>query len=183
MNKKEFLARMFIIFEDRGLKEPKEFWINELWKHIEKIDHNAVIKGFSKIMSIGSAEWNKTYGFGGKPSITDWMGFFSSKKRLTIEQIASAECEKILYEARYAFSSHIFKNEITQKVVDSFANGIKTIHFEVFDTYNTNPKDKGWYKKNLVSKWLDYNNMIDLDTPMMIDKKVKTLLPNIKINK
>ena len=183
MEKKEFLARMFVVFEDRGLKEPKEFWINELWRNINEIPSDSINKGFNRIMNISSAEWNKTYGFGGKPAISDWIVFFSGKKKLTQDQIASAECEKIMQSAKNGWSSGKFDNKTTQKVVNSFARGIKTIHFEVFDTYNPDPKDRNWYKKDLVSKWQDLDNMADLKTPALLDDKVKALLPNIKLNK
>lgn len=154
-----------------------------VYEQIKGMSDEGFKQGVNKILSMNREQWSEKYNYGKTPVIADWIELLSGKKQLTQEQIASAECEKIMYEARYSFSSHVFENKTTQKVVNSFSRGIKTIHFEVFDTYNTSPKDRNWYKKDLVSKWLDYNNMIDLDTPMTIDDKVKALLPNIKLNK
>jgi len=79
MNSKEFISRIYIIFEDRNLKQPSEGWIVALFEKCKLIPDDDLNKGFDSIMSIPSEEWNRSYGFGGKPAITDWINFFTNR--------------------------------------------------------------------------------------------------------
>jgi hypothetical protein len=152
-----------------------------VYEQIKSMSDEEFNQGINRILLMTSEKWSEKYNYGKIPAIADWTELLSGKKKLTLNEIASAECEKIMYEARYGFSSHVFENETTRKVLSCFPRGIKTIHYDCFDSYNSSPKDKGWYKKDLVNKWLDLHNVKEIEF-MRIDEKVKAL-PNIKLNK
>lgn len=182
MNYKTFSDRFELIELNFNFKYNAKL-LHLVYEQIKNMSDEEFNQGINRILSMTRIQWSEKYDYGKTPAIADWSNLLSGKKKLTQDQIASAECEKVMQSAKHAWSSGKFDNRITQKVVDSFTRGIKTIHFELFDTYNPNPKDRNWYKKDLVSKWQDLDNMADLDTPALLDDKVKALLPNIKLNK
>jgi len=163
-------------------KEEEGAYLKILFKVL--VSHNLTDKNITQgtenlIMNKTKEDFAEIFGFGGIPAPADFVKFFGGKikKELTIEEIAATECEKIMYEARYGFSEHVFENETTKKVLSCFAKGIKTIHYDCFDIYNPSPKDKNWYKKDLIKKWIDMYNAKDVDI-IMIDEREKALLPS-----
>lgn len=184
MNKAEFAKKIFLVFEDRNIKEPSATWLDMVFESVKNIDSAAINQGFQAIFSISQKQWNEEYGFGGKPSISDFIGFFDLKnKPKSIEEIAKLEVEKILYESRYAFSAWKPENPTTIAVINSFPRGLKTIHFELFDTCNSNKKNQSFFKKELIEKWLNFHDMRKVSNEnLRLDCEVVRALPNLKIN-
>lgn len=147
-------------------KIEEEAYLKILFKVLSKhslTDKNITEGAENLILNKTKEDFAKMFGFGSVPAPADFVKFFGGniKKELEIEEIARQEVEKILYEARYSFSSYVFENETTKKVIFSFKNGLKTIHFDLFDTWNDNKKQMSFYKKDLIEKWLAYHKMED----------------------
>ena len=157
MKKQEFAERMMLIFEDRNLKEPSNIWLEALYSKVKDIEDDLMNQGFNEILFIPQKQWSKDYGFCGKPAISDFIGLFDNSKKIkTIDEIAKIEVEKIMYEARYAFTDWNPDNKTTIAVINSFRNGLRTIHFEVFDIHNSGLKNLSFFKKDLLEKWLNF---------------------------
>ena len=99
--------------------------------------------------------WNKKYGFNGKPAIADWLEFFTGNKKLTLDEQAKIQVERIIDEAKYP-ENVIFDNEFTNATVATYG-GLKKMNYDSFDNYNPSPKKREWLKKELVEIWLTCN--------------------------
>lgn len=184
MKKEEFGQKMRIIFEDRGLGEPSSEWLKILFDSVSKLDDSLIRSGFQKILKISSDDWNKNYGYRGKPTIFEFIEILSGKTAISKDIIAQVEVNMILHEAQYPFSNFEFKNKTTIALIRSFRNGLKTIHFDLYDVDNPNKKDSSFYKKDLVKQWLyldeiDNLNLVNKDN-LKIDGAAKKLLPKFK---
>lgn len=47
----------------------------------DKFDDEDVRYGFNELFKKTTENWNKAYGYGGRPSIADWISYFQLKKR------------------------------------------------------------------------------------------------------
>lgn len=176
MDKKQFANVLFAIAENFNFKITNEFWVNQLFEASQKFSENELKKGFSKIMQITQEDWNKKYGYGGKPAIADWLIFFGADKPQDINSIAKMQVAKILIEAdRYYGFNYKFENPITNAVVKRYG-GLKTIAWELFDKLNDKPKQKEWVAKALEESWLQcHDAKIYDDKPNIVDPFSKTI--------
>lgn len=151
-----------------------------VYEQVRNLSDEDFKNGVNRILSMTRTEWAEKYDYGKTPTIADWKNLLSGNKNLTEDQQASVECEKIMQQARYPFSSSKFDNPITQRVVDSFTYGLKTINYECHDSYNPNKLALGLMKRNLVEKWKAFADMKTIDS-LKLEGKVKNLIPNLKI--
>lgn len=167
-------------------KNEEEAYLTILFKVLTRhnlTDEN-ITEGTEKlILNMTKKDFTDMFGFGAIPAPADFVKFFggSAEKEKTIEEIAELEVEKILHEARYAFTNWWPEYKTTIEVINSFPKGLKTIHFELFDVYNENKKNKSFYKKDLVQKWLSLHNL-QKEGKIAINDKMKKVLPNFNIN-
>jgi len=155
MNKDQFAGQIFLIFEDRNLKVPSLNWIEALFLKIKDSPDDQLNKGFNKVMSISAEEWNKKYGFGGKPAIADWIEFFADKTTFTPEKEASIEVSRIINHAQYYYGNDtVFDNKTTNACIKTYG-GLGKINYELFDNYNPKRADRTWVAKELRDIWLD----------------------------
>lgn len=155
MNKDQFAGQIFLIFEDRNLKVPSLNWIEALFLKIKDSHDEQINKGFNKVMSISAEEWNKKYGFGGKPAITDWIEFFADKTTFTPEKESSIEVNRIINHAQYYYGNDtVFDNKTTNACVKAYG-GLGKINYDLFDNYNPKHSDRTWVARELRNIWLD----------------------------
>lgn len=156
MNKNTFANKIFIIFEDRGLKEPSVNWLNMLYGQCENLPDEKIDSGLKKIMSINQEEWNKKYGFGGKPALSDWLKFFNNDSA-SKEQYVLLEISRVLDHAQYWCGTKVdFGDDITNAMVNKYG-GLGKIKFDLFDSYNPKPRSREWVVKELNELWFACN--------------------------
>ncbi|MHC4718656.1 MAG: hypothetical protein ACYS5V_16935, partial [Planctomycetota bacterium] len=116
-----------------------------VYEKLKHLDKEQFSKGVSKIMQITAEEWNKKYGFGGKPALSDWLGFFEQKEQ-SPEKQAIIEVTRILDYAKYYWGNDvIFENQFTNATVKKYG-GISKIAWDI-DKENDNPRPLEWVKK------------------------------------
>ena len=153
MNNQEFASRIFLIFEDRNITLPSVNWIEALFLKCENFTDKQLADGFNKVMNISAADWNKTYGFGGKPNIQGWLEFFGAEKQASMDTIAALEVARILDYASYYYGNSVwFDNPTTNACVEVYG-GIGKIAWAI-DKTNDNKEDAKWVSKNLKEIWL-----------------------------
>jgi len=153
MNNQEFATRLFVIFEDRGLSLPSIDWVKSLFERCKEVPDKDLSGGFNKVMDIPAVEWNKNYGFGGKPPISEWVGFLTGQKTKSIDTIAALEVARILDYASYYYGNSVwFDNPTTNACVEVYG-GIGKIAWAIDET-NDNKEDGKWIAKNLKEIWL-----------------------------
>jgi hypothetical protein len=177
MNKDQFAGQIFFIFEDRSLKVPSLPWIEALFAQVHQFSDAQISKGLSKVMSITAEEWNKKYGFGGKPAIADWVDFFADKKSFTPEREAAVQADKIINHAEYYCGNDtLFDNPFTNATVKAYG-GLGTVKWKLFDPFNKDkkPGDRDWIHGKLKRIWLDCHDGKKGDvTPFIGNSSVKT---------
>lgn len=123
-----------------------------VYEQLKHLDKEQFSKGVSKIMQITAEEWNKKYGFGGRPAISDWVAFFVGKKQ-SPEKQALIEVARILDYAKYYLGNDvIFENKFTNATVKKYG-GICQIAWDI-SSENDNKRQLEWVKKDLVDLWL-----------------------------
>ena len=154
MNKEQFAGEIYLIFEDRGIKEqPSKAWLLKLYEETKELTELDFARGLKKINNISQEEWYKKYGFGGKPAMIDWIGFFTGSTKQSSEQQAIIQVARILdYASFYLGNDVIFDNEFTNETVKK-SGGIVKI---AWDINPDNPKIEPlkWVRKNLIDLWL-----------------------------
>lgn len=118
MNKKEFLKKIFVIFEDRNLKIPSEEWLDMLFRSVSKFSDEQINTGINTLMNISPDVWKERY-FNGKPPLNDWIRFFQGEQ-LGRDDIATLEVNKLLKHTPYYGSDVIFDNPTTNACLEAF---------------------------------------------------------------
>lgn len=154
MDKKQFSTEIFIIFEDRGIKEmPSMPWLDKLYGKINDITELEFARGLKKINDISQEQWHKKYGFGGKPAMVDWINFFTGQSNQSPEQQAIIQVARILdYASFYLKNDVIFDNEFTNATVKKYG-GMSKIAWEI-DKFNDNKRPREWVSKELKELWV-----------------------------
>ena len=170
MNYKTFADRFELIELNFNFKYSAKL-LPLVYEQIKSMSDEEFNQGINRILSMTRTQWSEKYNYGKTPVIADWI------------ELLSIECKKMMREARFVYSNHVFKNKTTIKVINSLANGIKTIHDDCFDPWNYNKKNKWVYEYRLVEKWLAFANDKHVENYTITSNNVKALLPNIKLNK
>lgn len=154
MNKNSFASQIYIIFEDRNIKkEPSKQWLSALYEKIKNTSEEQFKTGLEKIYIISQEEWNKKYGFGGKPALIEWINFFTEKKIIDSEQQAILQVANIMkYASFYLGNDVLFDNEFTNEAVNRYG-GIRRIAWDI-DKENKSPRSREWLEKELKELWL-----------------------------
>ena len=176
MNKKDFANCLFTILDNFNCKTPTNMWLDQLYHQTSRFSDNELNKGFAKIFSMSLEDWNKKYGFGGKPAIADWLVFFGAEKPQDITSIAKMQVAKILIEADHFFGGNYqFENPVTNATVKRYG-GLRKLNWELFDSSNDKPKQKEWVVKEFVEIWLQcHDGKIFDDKPTILDPATKRI--------
>lgn len=174
MNYKTFEDHFELIELNFNFKYPAKL-LALIYAQIKDMSDQEFKKGINRLLSMTIKEWSELYGFGKVPTIADWKNLLSGKKELSKEELANIECQKIMDSARYGFGNPKFDNPVTQKVFNSFPNGVKTIHWEIFDPSNDYKKGINAFKKDLVTRWLSYADQEILTLSYNNINNIKTL--------
>ena len=145
-----------------------------IYEQLKHLSDNDFTQGFNSLMAKTRQEWSEQYDYGKTPTVADWPNLWLKKTPLKLKDQAAVEVEKILHEARYSFSSWKPNHEVTKKLLDSVS--LKTIHFDLFDTWNENHKNKDFYRKNLIERWIAFSSLVD-EKPLGLDSRVVKALP------
>ena len=154
MDKELFAGEIYLIFEDRGIKEqPSKAWLLKLYSEIGELSDLDFAKGLRRINIISQEEWHKKYGFGGKPAISDWVDFFLKNKTQAPEKQVIIEVARILdYASFYLKNDVIFDNEFTNSTVKKYG-GMSKIAWDI-DKDNDSKRPREWVSKDLKEIWL-----------------------------
>lgn len=156
MNKEEFKKRIKLILEDQNCNKPSNEWLDLLFSRINIFSDDEINRGFAKILMMSQDDWNKKYGFGGKPAISDWLVFFGKKPELPLEQQAKIQVERIIeYAKGYPASKVIFDNKTTNAVVRDY--GIGYIRNQLTNEWLDYAKGESTIRRELLDKWLNYH--------------------------
>jgi hypothetical protein len=124
-----------------------------VFEKLKGLSQDEFDKGINKILAISAENWNKKYGFGGKPAIADWVNFFMEEKKQSPENQAIIQVAKILdYAKHYWGNDVIFDNEFTNETVQK-SGGIAKIARDI-NPDNENPRPREWVVKDLKDMWL-----------------------------
>lgn len=151
LNYKLFQEKFELIELNFAFKYPSKLLVL-VYEKLKDLSEEEFIKGFDRVMQITSEEWNKKYGFSGRPSLSSWLEFFKGKKQSPEDQ-AMIEVARILdYANYYTGRDVIFDNEFTNATVKRYG-GISKIAWDIADD-NNNKRPLEWVRKELVEMWL-----------------------------
>ena len=102
MNSDYFAKTIYFIFEDRNLEKPSKEWLGALYEKCKSTNQSSFNAGIEKLTTIPQEEWNKKYGFRGKPGIVDLVEILTGERPKT-----DAELEKAQVEWRLSISYSI----------------------------------------------------------------------------
>ena len=78
----------------------------------DSFDNVDIEYGFIEMIKMTQAEWNKEYGYNGKPSIQDWVNFFSLRSK---HNVLKEKDQKIAIAVNNAKNGIYTKKNITHK--------------------------------------------------------------------
>ena len=93
MNLDYFAKKIYFIFEDRNLNEPSKEWLGALYEKCKSTNQASFDAGIEKLMTIPQDEWNKKYGFRGKPSIVDLIEILTGERPKTDAELEKEQTE------------------------------------------------------------------------------------------
>lgn len=102
-------------------------------------------------------EWNKAYGYKGRPAIADWIKITDRKVAGDVNSEVSLLIEKANFYGSNSYDLPKFDNETTRAVAMEYYNGkprIFAIRFEVFDRFNEKRRDRAVVEKELKELWV-----------------------------
>ena len=106
MDNKLFTTKIYYVFEDKNIQKPSIEWLKGLIDKCKSIDSDRFLTGIDKLISIPQDEWNKTYGFKGRPSIVDLVEILSGDRPLSDEEkfkkIEAHKAQMRIYTAQIA---------------------------------------------------------------------------------
>lgn len=108
------------------------------------------------IISTTREDWNKKFGYGGKPAIADWLSFLG-KKVITPEQMAILELSTVKEIARKLTNKQafMFENGVTNAVIEELG-GLRKIQLALLSdidiSYFDNQFKKTWLAFHEVEK-------------------------------
>jgi hypothetical protein len=145
-------------------KNEEEAYIKVLFKVLTKhslTDENITEGAQNLIMNKTKEDFAKMFGFGGIPAPADFVKFFGGKleKEPTLDEIATHEVDRIIFESRVYFSNWKPQNPTTKLIINSFPKGLNSIYDKFFNTHTKTSEDLEIFKKDLVEKWLSYERM------------------------
>lgn len=102
-------------------------------------------------------EWNKAYGYKGRPAIADWIKITNRKVAGDVNSEVALLIEKANFYGSNSYDLPKFENETTRAVAMEYYNGkprIFAIRFEVHDRFNEKRRDRAVVEKELKELWL-----------------------------
>lgn len=84
MRLERFSKNIELMAENFGFKISNEEWLEMLFRMVDKFSDEDIKYGFQEMCRITQEEWNKRYGYNGKPAIADWVNFFSLRSKHNI---------------------------------------------------------------------------------------------------
>lgn len=93
MDIKQFSLNIDIIANNFNFKicppdklEAGKQWIKMLFRAASEFSDEDLKYGFQEMCRITQEEWNRRYGYGGKPAIADWVEFFEQRKKNEVRE-------------------------------------------------------------------------------------------------
>jgi hypothetical protein len=124
-----------------------------VYEKIKDLSQEEFKKSINKILAMTQEDWNKKYGFGGKPAIADWLFFFTGNKAQTPERQAIIEVARILdYASYYLGNDVVFDNPFTNAAVKAYG-GITKVAWDI-NKDNETKRPSEWVVKELKDFWL-----------------------------
>ena len=80
MELKQFSSSIDIIADNFGFKIENKQWVTMLFNMAKNFTSEDLQYGFHELCRITGEEWNKKYGYRGKPPIADWVAYFQKRK-------------------------------------------------------------------------------------------------------
>ena len=146
-----------------------------IYEQLKDLSDDEFTKGFNAMMSKTRQEWGEVYNYGKTPTVADWPHLWGFKRKLTTEDTARLEVEKILDNSRHYSSKWEPEHPATKRVLKS--QSLDKIHFDLHDPWNDKPEKKSFYTKDLIEKWLACND-VEAEENLEIASSVKKMLPN-----
>ena len=151
LNYKIFQDRIELVELNFNIKYPAKLMM-VIYEKLKGISDAEFEKGISRVLLTSAEDWNKKYGFGGKPAIGDWLGFFGSKEQ-SPERKAAIEVARILdYVSYYPGYAVLFDDPYTNATVEMYG-GMSKVAWDV-DKFNPNKRKTEWISKELKEFWL-----------------------------
>lgn len=115
MDRKSFAEMIYLLAENFNF-EVSDMWLEMIYDVTNRFTDEEIIYARNKIVSVTQEEWNKKYGYGGKPAIADWVNFFNSKKiddkkRLEHEKLEKA-IQKVERARQLAIKYHVNPSDL-----------------------------------------------------------------------
>lgn len=133
-------------------------------------------------------EWNKAYGYKGRPAIADWIKITNRKVVGDVNSEVALLIEKANFYGSNSYDLPKFDNEITRAVAMEYYNGkprIFAIRFELHDRFNEKRRDRAIIEKELKELWLRkqkdlYTSEKPVGKPIEInDKKIENVISGL----
>ena len=102
-------------------------------------------------------EWNKAYGYKGRPAIADWIKITNRKVAGDVNSEVALLIEKANFYGSNSYDLPKFENQITRAVAMEYYNSkprIFAIRFELHDRFNEKRRDRAVVEKELRELWL-----------------------------
>lgn len=128
-----------------------------IYQKCQNLSEDDLDESFNSIMRITQEDWNKKFGFGGKPAVADLLIMLgASKKEMSKEELATSEVLKMIdgfTNWQFSRKAVLFDNEITQAALHKYGGAAKLSWDLAKD--NEKAKEVVWLKKELKEIWLD----------------------------
>lgn len=117
--------------ENFGFKIGNEEWLEMLFRMIDKFSDEEIKYGFQEMCRITQDEWNKRYGYSGKPAIADWVNFFSLKRKHDIlnerdkkMEIAKNNSRKGIYTKKTISCKNAVSADKIKETINNITNNL-----------------------------------------------------------
>ena len=158
LNKELFLSGIKKLQRSFEFIECKEYYFDIFGSIQDTITDEIFIDACKYIITTTTKEeWNKAYGYKGRPAIADWIKITNRKVAGDVNSEVALLVEKANFYGSNSYDLPKFENEITRAVAMEYYNSkprIFAIRFEVHDRFNEKKRDRAIVEKELKELWL-----------------------------
>jgi hypothetical protein len=158
LNKELFLSGIKKLQRSFEFIECKEYYFDIFGSIQDTITDEIFIDACKYIITTTTKEeWNKAYGYKGRPAIADWIKITNRKVAGDVNSEVALLIEKANFYGSNSYDLPKFDNEITKAVAMEYYNGkprIFAIRFELHDRFNEKRRDRAVVEKELKELWL-----------------------------
>ena len=158
LNKELFLSGIKKLQRSFEFIECKEYYFDIFGSIQDTINDELFIDACKYIITTTTKEeWNKAYGYKGRPAIADWIKITNRRVAGDVNSEVALLIEKANFYGSNSYDLPKFENEITRAVAMEYYNSkprIFTIRFELHDRFNEKRRDRAVVEKELKELWL-----------------------------